>query len=463
MGCGGGTSSHPSGPVLSGNTSITLFVSSTANDQLTQFNLYFTSLTLTSQSGKTVSLLTTTQGAEFMHLNGNAEPLLTTTVPQDIYTAATATIGNASFVCVNQVAGGLYNNTFAYGDTPSSQVSVNLATPVTVTGTAMGIALDLQVSESATYGSCDPMGIDPYSINPTLNLTPVTFTSQPTNTGNGEGTGLDGFIASVNAAANSFTVTAADGPSWTVNSTSDTAFQGVAGFSALSVGMPVDIDIASQTNGSLQARRVEVVDANPTNLSVSTGPLESVAGSEPALLTDGREEQGFLYTPNKVSGSQYFSFGNAKFQISGQFTNLKSLPFTASFDSANMVAGQNVLITSHALTFSGGPTYVPAATMTLLPQTINGTVTAVSSEGGFDAYTVALASYDLFPDLAVQPGQTTLLSNPGTVVVYVDSNAQLLNSSPVVAGSVLRFKGLLFNDKGTLKMDCAQVNDGVTE
>jgi hypothetical protein len=205
------------------------------------------------------------------------------------------------------------------------------------------------------------------------------------------------------------------------------------------------------------------VDANPTNLSVSTGPLESVAGSEPALLTDGREEQGFLYTPNKVSGSQYFSFGNAKFQISGQFTNLKSLPFTASFDSANMVAGQNVLITSHALTFSGGPTYVPAATMTLLPQTINGTVTAVSSEGGFDAYTVALASYDLFPDLAVQPGQTTLLSNPGTVVVYVDSNAQLLNSSPVVAGSVLRFKGLLFNDKGTLKMDCAQVNDGVTE
>jgi hypothetical protein len=220
MGCGGGTSSHPSGPVLSGNTSITLFVSSTANDQLTQFNLYFTSLTLTSQSGKTVSLLTTTQGAEFMHLNGNAEPLLTTTVPQDIYTAATATIGNASFVCVNQVAGGLYNNTFAYGDTPSSQVSVNLATPVTVTGTAMGIALDLQVSESATYGSCDPMGIDPYSINPTLNLTPVTFTSQPTNTGNGEGTGLDGFIASVNAAANSFTVTAADGPSWTVISTS---------------------------------------------------------------------------------------------------------------------------------------------------------------------------------------------------------------------------------------------------
>jgi len=31
-----------------------------------------------------------------------------------------------------------------------------------------------------------------------------------------------------------------------------------------------------------------------------------------------------------------------------------------------------------------------------------------------------------------------------------------------VPGSVLRFYGLVFNDNGTLRMDCAQVNDGVT-
>jgi len=29
-------------------------------------------------------------------------------------------------------------------------------------------------------------------------------------------------------------------------------------------------------------------------------------------------------------------------------------------------------------------------------------------------------------------------------------------------GSTLRFYGLVFNDNGTLRMDCAQVNDGVT-
>jgi hypothetical protein len=30
-------------------------------------------------------------------------------------------------------------------------------------------------------------------------------------------------------------------------------------------------------------------------------------------------------------------------------------------------------------------------------------------------------------------------------------------------GSVVRFNGLLFNDNGTLRMDVAQVNDGVPQ
>ena len=128
-----------------------------------------------------------------------------------------------------------------------------------------------------------------------------------------------------------------------------------------------------------------------------------------------------------------------------------------------MVAGQNVSITTHAQTIQGGPIYVPATTITLMPQTINGTITAVSSAGGFDVYAIALAPYDLISDLAVQPGQTTLVSDPSSVMVYVDSSAQMLNTTSLSVGSVMRFNGLLFNDGGTLKMDCAQVNDGVVE
>ena len=98
-----------------------------------------------------------------------------------------------------------------------------------------------------------------------------------------------------------------------------------------------------------------------------------------------------------------------------------------------------------------------------MPQTINGTVSAVGSDGGFATYTVALAAYDLIPNLAVQPGQTTVLADPNSVVVYTDSSTQMLNTQPLAVGSVVRFNGLLFDDNGTARMDCGRVNDGVPE
>jgi hypothetical protein len=100
-GCGSsGTASKPA--PLSGITPVTVVLSSTANDQLSGFNVSLSALTLTSQSGKTVNLLTSSQSQEFIHVNGIAEPLVTAIVPQDIYTAATLTVsGYTGFVCVS--------------------------------------------------------------------------------------------------------------------------------------------------------------------------------------------------------------------------------------------------------------------------------------------------------------------------------------------------------------------------
>jgi len=72
----------PTAPQFGGNTSVTVLLSSTANDQVTQFDLAFHKLALTSQSGKTVTLLSLQQPSEFMHLNGGIERLMTASVPQ---------------------------------------------------------------------------------------------------------------------------------------------------------------------------------------------------------------------------------------------------------------------------------------------------------------------------------------------------------------------------------------------
>jgi hypothetical protein len=165
--------------------------------------------------------------------------------------------------------------------------------------------------------------------------------------------------------------------------------------------------------------------------------------------------------PESLSRSYWARARDAVFNISSQLTNLQNLPFIPSFTAANMVAGQNVGVTSPTLSIVG-EIYTPANTITLTPQTINGTVVATQPSGSFVDYTVSLASYDLFPALAVQQGQTTLLNNPSQIEVYVDSSTQTLNTQALAPGSTLRFFGLVFNDNATLRMDCAQVNDGVT-
>ncbi|MFZ0863545.1 MAG: DUF5666 domain-containing protein [Candidatus Sulfotelmatobacter sp.] len=469
--CGSGGSSGS--PKLTGNTSVTVLLSSTANDQLSEFDLGFQSITLTSQSGKTATLLSSSTsgppvGAEFMHINGTAEPLVTASLPQDVYTGATVTLGAGDFVCLalGPVDGQESLSTATYSDlgTLPYTVSLTLATPLTITGTSMDLLLDLLVSQSATVGDClNVDGFSGFSMTPTFSLTPLTLGSSPTNSANGKVMGVDGEITAIRSSGNSLTLSIPDyvpvaAPlPIAVRSDGNTMYQGISGLSALTVGAFVDLDGAIQSDGSLLAIRIAVEDRSAVD--VFRGPLMEVTPSVSALFMHAREMQG-AGLPGFPSGeSLSFNYGSAAFQISGQLTNVGSLPFVPSFNGSNMVPGQEVYVSTASFP-NGGP-YPVATTMTLMPQTINGTVTASSPSGNFTDYTVSLASYDLFPMLAVQPQQTTVENNPSQVEVYVDSSTQLLNTQSLAAGSTLRFYGLVFNDNGTLRMDCAQVNDGV--
>jgi hypothetical protein len=468
VGCGGGNST----PKFSGNTVVTVVLTGAANDQLSEFDLGIQNLTLTGQSGSTVSLAPAIEGTEFIHLNGRIEPLVTISIPQGIYTSATATLNGAEFTCITLTPqGGLDTSTFAYqgGANPvPGDITVNLPAPITVTGDSMALLLNLQVAQSASFSSCSATnGIATFAITPTFNLTPAAFTSQPTNSANGKAFEINGQVSSINSSNDGFVLAypQVESPrAVTVSTGAGTAYQGISSFAELTVGTFVDMDGAVQSDGSLAAARIDVEDPNAT--SFLTGPLLFESEAQPSLTVWGLQEQGVLFTGIHVVGGQEFSFGNATFQISSQLANLGSLPFTPSFNAASMVAGQNVFLSSTSDNVNGGFPFTPVSTLTLIPQTIDGTVSGTSSAGNFTVFTVSLASYDLFPTLAVQAGQTTLLSDPNEVEVYVDSSTQMLNSQPLSAqvgnSSTFRFYGLVFNDHGTLRMDCAQVSDGVS-
>jgi hypothetical protein len=468
-GCGGHGTTPPITP--QGNTKVTVLLSSTANDRLTRYELDFQGITLTSQAGKTVSLLTTAQNApsqytpEFMHLNGAASTLLTATVPEDTYTSASLTVGGASFTCiaVNQSDGSLTTSIFAYGQTPQSQVTVNLPAPVVVTGDTMNLSMQLDGAKSYTLSEC-PGGSagDTYTITPTFNLTAADLSSSPTNYLNGEETNV---LGQVNAASSTgFSValgysyaSAAPLPTQNITANPSTMYQGISGLSALTQGTFVDMDLAAQSDGSLLATRVAVHD--PAAVDVVSGPLAQVASSVPAIFSYGQQVQG----PDLLGNTAPFDLSKAAFSISQQYTNLASLPFTPNFQASNLVPGQNVYITMPASTVTGINRYPLANTMTLMPQTVDGVVTAMDSSGDFDVYTITLASYNLFPALAGQQGATNLISVPQRIVVYADGNASLASTAEPVIGGTYRFHGLVFNDAGTLRMDCDQVDTGVTQ
>jgi hypothetical protein len=465
VGCGGGspapTASNPP-PVA--NTSVTFLVSSTVNDRVVRASLTLNSLTLIDAAGTAHTVLSAPQRVEFVHLNGAVESLVTVEVPQGRYTSASATLGSSGFGCILLgPTGGIVSGTFS---TVAATPTVTLPEPIVVSDTPMALMLNLMVSPSQAAAVCDGLYADqPPSpaemITPAFNLTGYAEAGQPANSYAKE-TNLIGVVSAIAANGSGFNVAPTDGPTWSVATNDSTVFQGVSGFSNLAAGMPVNFDAALQADGSLLASRVEVTDTNTTNLTIWRGPSVYLSAAELEMELFITQSAGPLFGAGEPQGTWSLGFGaDTSFQVSAQLSNLSSLPFSPLFNAGNMVAGQGVYISTHAAEFPDAPDRVAATTVTLVPQTINGTVTGVSSAGSFSTYTIALASYATFTALAQQAGQTTILANPGSVVVYVDGNTQTLNTAPLAVGSLLRFNGLVFNDNGTLRMDCAAVSDGV--
>jgi hypothetical protein len=481
-GCG---SSGPSGgPVAGGITTVAIQLSSTANDQLTQFTMGIQSISLTNRAGGATTIFSTPTNVDFIPANGGAYPLATVQVPQDIYTSAAVTFSNPSFLytfldstgTIN-IDNGVYTANF-YAPSPAV---VTLAGPISVQGTAMGLTLTLDVSKSLTMSNPTQYSASRNTGTPTFNLTAFPVTAQSTTPLNGKCIGLAGQVASINAASGSITVTlagdgsinqvsstyvnlgVAPGGTFTASLNSATQYQGVASATGLAAGTFVNLDLALEPDASYTATRIEVQDATTTN--VTAGQIMQSAPSYNDLGTFQTQMQGIQLAQDTIGNFGYDVYASTtKFQASARFSNLSSLPFTPVFSGANLAAGQMTSIGAMSYPTMGGTWALPT-TITLMPQTIDAVVTGVSTSGTYTVYTVQLAPYDLIVQMNGPVVGTTnlLLPHANVVTVYVNSSTSLLNTAQLAAGGTFRFNGLLFNDAGALRMVADQVNDGVPQ
>jgi len=460
-GCSGTAATKPT---PSAATNVSIAAASTANDAVSIYDIAIKSLSLVSQSGATVPVISAPVQAEFTHLNGLVEPIAAAQVPQGVYNSANITLGDYSIFCAGLGIQGGVQGQGASGIAQPANVTIAMPKPITVSGSSMTITLNLVLSQFVSASSCS---VGSMPTNQQFEIYADSGIIQPVDISPRKLSALLGVISSLNADGTSLMVDSVEGlpsgvapvPAWTVETNASTVFQGVAGASALDTGLPVELDATIQPDGSLMASRIAVYDTNTSKLSLWSGPLLSVASSTQPILALGRQAAGPIY------GQQFAQFdaSQAKFQVSGQFGNLASLPFAAAFNAFNMVPGQDVDMTFHQESYPAGSNVPVVSTMTLVSQTINGEVTAIGKSGAFTTYTVWLGTNDLFASLAFQPGQNNLLANPRVVTVYADNNTQMLNSLPLGVNSFMRFNGLVFNDTGSLRMDCGQINDGVAE
>jgi hypothetical protein len=443
-----------------------VLLTSTANDKLVEFHVTIASINLSDAKGNSVPLYNIPSAllsnvpagaGEFLHLNGVSQPLVTVSVPQGIYTSASVKVAGCGFTDVTlNSSGGLTESTDAQGlcSQGTGDSTVNLPSPITIGGSAMALSLNLQVPQSYTLATSPTAPPPNYTISPVF-----TLAAFPISTLNAKITGIDAVITSLNVAGNTFVAQTPDGNSLTIKSDSHTAYQGVPGLSTLTTGTLINLDLAVQADASLLATRIEVNNLAAVTTSIGPFVFPSAIPQEFWLLP--LEYEGCNNASVTFCSDAFQYDSNTIFGISGQFSNLQTLPFPASFSGPTFFPGQNVAAFSSGV--PNAQSVVTATTVTLLPQTLNGTVTAVSSSGGFSVYTVALATYDLIPTVQSNLLPANRLANPNAVTVYADANTQLLNSAPINIGSVLRFRGLIFNDNGALRMDCGQINDGVTE
>src|SRR5260370_28272752 len=333
-------------PSPGATTNVVVLLTSTANEKLAQFDLASGSVTMGDNAGNSVTLFDkpfVQNGAsgltEFMRLNGASKPLVTASVPQGTYTSATVKVAYCQFAIVTVVSGGLVNSIDAQGlcGQGTGNTTVNLPSPITISGSATARSFNLHVSQSYTVTAYN------YTISPVFLVTPVAISSNPTNEHHGKITGIDAQIISLNTSGNSFVAQTADGISLTLATNGITAYQGFTGLPNLAAGMLVNLDSAIQPTGTLLATRVGVEDsaavtsdnvlplspASPTGTFIAE-PLECFPAAGTVPLCE----------------SSFLSYSGTVFHVSGQFSNLQNLPFTPNFSSSSFVLAQNASFAS---------------------------------------------------------------------------------------------------------------------
>ncbi len=443
-GCGGSSSSHNSGSNPA-SAALQVNVGDDPSDRVAALLVNINSVILTNSTGGTVSVLASPTAVEFMHLMGALQSLSLVNVPQGTYTKATITIASATVTYLSPVTGQLVQQTI----TGPWNVDVNFNPPLAVSSGSVTLNLHLDVEHSVSIDGGGNILFAP------------KFTSEMFHGGSGgdhdrQHGGLDHMTGSVTSiSGSSFVLTMMQSSrAVTVNTDSQTEFEHIGGIGALTVGMIVMVDADLQSDGSLLAREVSLVNHDSNGMEAE-GLIVSVVGSPATQLA-------LIAHDGIGSGMSHDDFGgtitvnldnNAVFGIDAEHVDLTGLPFTPAFSSTNVFKGQNVeVVSSSGMGHDLGHDDMHhgtanASEVHLDQQGLRGTVTNYSANGAQATFTLSVAPDSLFASLT---GTTS-------ITVYQQASTELWGAGTVTNGATIEVRGLLFVDSGTYRLVAGRI------
>lgn len=438
-GCSGALSGNP--PSSSDVTTQIRAGNNVPTGYVLYFQMPLSSVTLTSDKGKKVELLSEPMTVEHSHLVANEEVLTDLPLPQGTYTQADIVMQDAHLSYVDYFA------QIIETDLPTPpNVHLTLNPPIVIGSDSTVISIGLDLAQT--------LSIDATQDTATLNAPVFTLTQEtipapglmaaqsrvdlaaPRDKSGAQAGAVGNVFGTVKSVSGTYltVLNASTGSLLTMNTDQGTVFEG-SGLATLQ-GMMVEVEVVTQTDGTLLAEEVEALGDGSG--SALLGVVTSVANMSAG--TTAQAELGAGLTPGVLGQTVIADVSRAgTYKVDTAGIDMTGLTFT--FSRPTFVPGQRVdLVSTYPLQpdpngFAG---ILLVDTVELEQQTISGAISNLSTDG---------SGRTVF-DLVLPTDGSSMLTLLGPVA---NQPHIVLQSATVVAGQLtngrqVSVRGLLFHN-----------------
>lgn len=418
---------------------VTINMGDSPLDSILALEVHISSITLTADTGSTVTVLTRPTEIELRHLAGTLQPLSLINVPSGKYTQANITVDSAEITFLNPATGQPVEKELGPSAGP---IIAKFTSPLLVGTSPATVNLDFNLAASVSIDASGNVTFSP-TITATTAQVPANPQQEDAESGEVEVSG-----AVVGTAANSFSIAVAQSSQdLTFQVNSSTAFEDLGSLAALVKGMVVEVRAITQQDGTLLATKVEGAVAQPQGMQVE-GVVVSTSPSTGPVTQFGlivRDQEMMSGSQSNLGTTLQVNLSPAtRFVVDSDNVSLSNLSFTPVFDAASLAAGQNV----EADTEIANTTSITASRVQLKEDAFSGTVSNVAQNGSQATFQFTLAPTSSF----------AMLTGQSAISVTQQGNTEM--QVAVANGSVVRVRGLLFFSSGKYQLVASEIDGG---